>query len=138
MKLLLAVTASVVLGASALAQTSEAGYQLPAKGQTVGLDQVQAITRQFELHELWVKIEKDLPINAFVGDGCSGRVEKWDGVSHYQACFLHDLKYWAGYPNEKVVRLRADQTKSCLSTFTYYFASRRILKSYRKKRITRE
>ena len=26
----------------------------------------------------------------------------------YPACFLHDLKYWAGYPGEDVERLVAD------------------------------
>jgi hypothetical protein len=29
-------------------------------------------------------------------------------VSLYAACFLHDLKYWSGYPGEEVERLVAD------------------------------
>ena len=104
----LALTISLLLGSPALAQTKTQGYELPAKGQTVQMEQIQAITRHFELHALWKKIEKDPPMNDFSSDGCSGWVEKWDGISLYQACFLHDLKYWAGYPNEKVARLRAD------------------------------
>ena len=31
-----------------------------------------------------------------------------NGKNIYQACFLHDLKYWAGYPGEDVERLVAD------------------------------
>lgn len=100
--------AGLALAASALAHASPASYPLPAKGQTVDLNQVEAITQHFELHDLWLKIEKEPPINPFSSDGCSGWIEKWDGISLYQACFLHDLKYWAGYPNEKVARLRAD------------------------------
>ena len=34
--------------------------------------------------------------------------DTWEGISLYPACFLHDLKYWAGYPGEDVERLIAD------------------------------
>ncbi len=30
------------------------------------------------------------------------------GISIYEACFLHDLKYWCGHPGEDVDRLKAD------------------------------
>jgi hypothetical protein len=72
------------------------------------MEQIRTITEQFNLPGLWEKIRKDPPLNPFSSDGCSGWVEEWDGVSLYQACFLHDLKYWAGYPKEDVARLEAD------------------------------
>jgi hypothetical protein len=34
--------------------------------------------------------------------------DSWDGYDLYPACFLHDLKYWAGYPDEAVERLVSD------------------------------
>ncbi len=35
-------------------------------------------------------------------------MDKVKGRSIYPAYFLHDLKYWAGYPGEKVERLAAN------------------------------
>lgn len=35
-------------------------------------------------------------------------MNSWKGTSIYPACFLHDIKYWAGYSNEDVDRLIAD------------------------------
>jgi hypothetical protein len=58
--------------------------------------------------ELWAKIEKDPPKKPFKSDGCSMWFDTWKGISLYPACFLHDLKYWAGYPGEDVERLVAD------------------------------
>ena len=43
-----------------------------------------------------------------MSDGCTGWFDEWKGVSLYPAGFLHDLKYWAGYPGEDVERLVAD------------------------------
>ena len=34
--------------------------------------------------------------------------DSWKKSNLYPACFLHDLKYWAGYPEENVERLVAD------------------------------
>jgi hypothetical protein len=58
--------------------------------------------------ELWAKIEKDPPKKPFKSDGCSMWFDTWKGISLYPACFLHDLKYWAGYPGEDVERLISD------------------------------
>jgi len=58
--------------------------------------------------ELWAKIEKDPPKKPFKSDGCSMWFDTWKDISLYPACFLHDLKYWAGYPGEDVERLIAD------------------------------
>ena len=60
------------------------------------------------LHTLWAKIAQDPPPRPFRSDGCSLWVDTCQGVSIYPACFLHDLKYWAGYPGEEVARLIAD------------------------------
>jgi hypothetical protein len=57
---------------------------------------------------LWQKIEKDPPPEPFKSDGCSNWFDTWEGKSLYPACFLHDLKYWSGYPGEEVSRLIAD------------------------------
>jgi len=81
---------------------------LPKKGEEVPLPRIRDICEHFGLHEFWAKIAKDPPSQPFRSDGCSLWLDTWQGVSLYPACFLHDLKYWAGYPGEEVARLIAD------------------------------
>jgi hypothetical protein len=81
---------------------------LPEKGEEVPLPRIREICEHFGLHELWAKIAEDPPSQPFRSDGCSLWLDTWQGVSIYPACFLHDLKYWAGYPGEDVARLIAD------------------------------
>jgi hypothetical protein len=82
--------------------------QLPSKGDVVPLKQIKQICDHFGLQKLWQKIEKDPPTRPFKSDGCSMWFDTWQGKDLYPACFLHDLKYWAGYPGEDVERLVAD------------------------------
>jgi hypothetical protein len=82
--------------------------KLPVKGEEVPLSKIKEICVHYGLTELWEKIEKDPPPKPFSSDGCSMWFDTWQGVSLYPACFLHDLKYWAGYPGEDVERLVAD------------------------------
>jgi hypothetical protein len=81
---------------------------LPGKGEEVPISEIKAICESYGLFELWEKIEKDPPPKPFKSDGCSMWMDTWKGTSLYEACFLHDLKYWAGYPGEAVERLIAD------------------------------
>ena len=81
---------------------------LPPKGEEVPLPRIKEICEYFDLHALWAKIAKDPPPRPFRSDGCTLWVDIVQGVSIYPACFLHDLKYWAGYPGEEVARLIAD------------------------------
>lgn len=81
---------------------------LPAINEEVPLKKIKKICEHFDLHVLWNKIEKDPPSLAFSSDGCTMWPDITNGKSIYQACFLHDLKYWAGYPDEDVERLVAD------------------------------
>ncbi|MFT3870975.1 MAG: hypothetical protein QM715_21180 [Nibricoccus sp.] len=81
---------------------------LPPIGQEVTLPEIKAICEHYGLVELWKKIERDPPKRPFKSDGCTGWVNEWKGVSIYPAGFLHDLKYWCGYPGEDVARLIAD------------------------------
>lgn len=83
-------------------------YSLPAAGEVVPLDRIHAICSFYGLEDLWQKIERDPPARPFVSDGVTGWFDDWHGVSLYPAGFLHDLKYWAGYPHEDVARLVAD------------------------------
>jgi hypothetical protein len=82
--------------------------KLPEKGSVVPLETIREICMAFGLGALWEKIEKDPPARPFQSDGCSMWFDSWDGCDLYPACFLHDLKYWAGYPDEAVERLIAD------------------------------
>ena len=82
--------------------------KLPPKGQKVSLPSLKKICEAYGLHDLWAKIEKDPPPKPFKSDGCSPWFDTWKGVSLYPACFLHDIKYWCGYPGEDVERLIAD------------------------------
>lgn len=82
--------------------------KLPEKGEAVSRSQIREICKFYRLEDLWTKIEKDPPATPFKSDGCSLWFDSWDGISLYPACFLHDLKYWAGYPGEDVDRLVAD------------------------------
>jgi hypothetical protein len=81
---------------------------LPRKGEEVPLPRIKEICEHHGLHKLWAKIERDPPQRPFKSDGCSGWFDTWQGVSLYPACFLHDLKYWAGSPGDEVERLVAD------------------------------
>ncbi|HEX2853770.1 MAG TPA: hypothetical protein VHO24_11070 [Opitutaceae bacterium] len=81
---------------------------LPALGVEVPLPRIKQICEFYGLRDLWLKIERDPPVRPFQSDGCTGWFDDWKGVSLYPAGFLHDLKYWAGYPGEDVERLVAD------------------------------
>jgi hypothetical protein len=81
---------------------------LPQMGEEVALPTIKEICEHFGLHELWAKIAQNPPPQRFRSDGCSLWFDTWQGVDLYPACFLHDLKYWAGYPGEDVDRLIAD------------------------------
>lgn len=82
--------------------------ELPVAGEEVPLPRIRQICEFYGLRELWRKIEADPPARPFRSDGCTGWFDDWQGVSLYPAGFLHDLKYWAGYPGEEVERLVAD------------------------------
>ena len=82
--------------------------ELPEKGEEVELPKIKEICEHYKLRALWEKIEKDPPPKSFKSDGCSMWFDSWGGISMYPACFLHDLKYWAGHPGEDVDRLIAD------------------------------
>jgi hypothetical protein len=81
---------------------------LPAMGEEVPLARIKEICAFYGLNDLWRKIERDPPPRPFKSDGCTGWFDDWKGISLYPAGFLHDLKYWAGYPGEDVERLVAD------------------------------
>ena len=83
-------------------------FALPAINAPVSPAEIAAICAHYELPALAARIRNDPPAKPFVSDGCTGWVNEWQGVSIYPACFLHDLKYWAGYPGEDVERLVAD------------------------------
>jgi hypothetical protein len=87
---------------------SDRPFALPAIGEVVPLERIREICAHYGLEALWKKIERDPPPREFVSDGCTGWVNEWRGTSIYSACFLHDLKYWAGHPGEDVERLVAD------------------------------
>ena len=82
--------------------------KLPEKNKEVSLKEIKEICKSYGLTDLWAKIEKDPPKKPFKSDGCSMWFDTWKDISLYPACFLHDLKYWAGYPGEDVERLIAD------------------------------
>ncbi len=83
-------------------------FELPKMGEEVPLPRLKEICEHYGLRDLWRKIERDPPPRPFKSDGCTGWFDDWKGVSLYPAGFLHDLKYWAGYPGEDVERLVAD------------------------------
>ncbi len=82
--------------------------KLPEKNKEVSLQEIKEICTDYGQTALWAKIEKDPPKEPFKSDGCSMWFDTWKGISLYPACFLHDLKYWAGYSGEDVERLIAD------------------------------
>jgi hypothetical protein len=81
---------------------------LPGINEVVPLEKLREICLRHGLPALWAKIERDPPKKPFASDGCTGWFNEWRGKSLYPACFLHDLKYWCGYPGESVERLVAD------------------------------
>ena len=91
-----------------IATLSDVKMKLPTVNEEVSLKRIKQICEHYGLHDLWKKIEKDPPAGIFSSDGCTMWPDKTNGKDIYPACFLHDLKYWAGYPNEDVERLIAD------------------------------
>ena len=83
-------------------------FVLPEINRSVTPDEIARLCSHYELPALAARIANDPPLKPFVSDGCTGWVNEWQSVSLYPACFLHDLKYWAGYPGEEVERLVAD------------------------------
>lgn len=83
-------------------------FALPELNRPVTPEEIARLCAHYELPALAARIANDPPLKPFVSDGCTGWVNEWQGVSLYPACFLHDLKYWAGYPGEEVERLVAD------------------------------
>jgi hypothetical protein len=81
---------------------------LPPINEVVPLERLREICLHFGLPALWAKIERDPPKKPFASDGCTAWFNEWKGMSLYLPCFLHDVKYWAGYPGEHVERLVAD------------------------------
>ena len=81
---------------------------LPKINEEVPLAKIKEICEHYKLISLWKKIEKDPPSLVFSSDGCTMWPDLTGGKDIYPACFLHDLKYWSGYPNEDVERLIAD------------------------------
>jgi len=98
----------MVAGAEAPVPVQRPQMVLPAIGEEVPLPKIKEICEFYGLRDLWRKIERDPPPLPFKSDGCTGWFNEWKGVSIYPAGFLHDLKYWAGYPGEEVERLVAD------------------------------
>jgi len=82
--------------------------KLPNINEEVSLSTIKDICEFYKLPELWQKIEKNPPPLAFKSDGCTMWPDSTGGEDIYPACFLHDLKYWAGNPGEDVERLVAD------------------------------
>ena len=82
---------------------------LPKKGVEVSPEEIKAICLANGLEELWAKIEANPPDKPFKSDGCSMWFDSWNGHDYYRYCFLHDLKYWAGTPEDEARdRLVAD------------------------------
>jgi len=81
---------------------------LPGKGVIVPLNMIKTICLESNLRVLWATIESDPPKNDFKSDGCSIWPDNWTGYDLYPACFLHDLKYWCGLPNDEEARMLAD------------------------------
>lgn len=99
---------TITLSAAPQPATPRSQMNLPALGEEVPLARIKQICEFYGLRDLWRKIERDPPTRPFKSDGCTGWFDDWKGVSLYSAGFLHDLKYWAGYPGEDVERLIAD------------------------------
>jgi len=87
---------------------TDQAFKLPAVNEEVPLQTIKQICIHYNLPDLWKKIEKDPPIQVFSSDGCTMWPDISNGKNIYAACFLHDLKYWSGYPGEDVDRLVAD------------------------------
>jgi hypothetical protein len=82
---------------------------LPRPYEVVPMPRIRAICERYGLAELLALIERDPPPQPFASDGCSGFPNTWiDGKDLYEACFVHDLMYWAGLPGDDLGRLKAD------------------------------
>lgn len=78
----------------------------------VGVDRLTALETTDAMHErariYAVESGKQLPPNAFIGDGCTLFPEKIFGSDWTEACLAHDISYWVGGTDEE--RKSTDQT----------------------------
>lgn len=74
----------------------------------MSLERIQEICAHGGPPDLGWKIEPDPSPWPGKSGGCTGWFVDWCGVDLSPAGFLHDLKYWAGYPGEEVARRQAD------------------------------
>ena len=86
--------------------------QVPAKGQIVSVQEIERLCAAKNLPGLWQRIHDDPPQKPFKSDGCTAFFDQITNINIYPACFFHDLKYWAGYPDwspgEQLERFIAD------------------------------
>lgn len=84
-------------------------YPLPVRRALVSMTAIETLCRHYGLPELWTTIESNPPEIPFSSDGCSMWPDHWlKGQDLYEACFIHDLHYWAGLPGDEMGRLQAD------------------------------
>ena len=86
--------------------------EVPGKGKVVSLEEIERLCVAKGLPRLWQRIHDDPPPKPFKSDGCTAFFNQIVNIDIYPACFFHDLKYWAGFPNlspgELLERFRAD------------------------------
>lgn len=88
-------------------------YKLPRKGEEVSFVKLSEILHHYDEVDLWVNITTDRPKKLFSSDGCTCWPDNFGKrLRLYEACFLHDIPYWAGYPMFSlkgwINRLKAD------------------------------
>lgn len=84
-------------------------FRLPEPNTPVSMSKIQEICRHYGLTDLWSLIESNPPDIPFRSDGCSVWPDTWlKGENLYEGCFIHDLYYWSGFPDDDMGRLKAD------------------------------
>lgn len=81
---------------------------LPEINVEVPPEKVFELCRYYGLYDLITILEHDYPSKPFKTDGASCFPDQLGKIDIYQAAVLHDLKYWCGYPEDKIARFVAD------------------------------
>lgn len=81
---------------------------IPAINTVVTNTELLDLCEEYGLAKQAEIIKKDPPKKPFKSDGASCFPDRINGVDIYPAAFLHDIKYWCGYPQDRKGRLQAD------------------------------
>jgi hypothetical protein len=83
--------------------------KLPGIGVPLTVAEVRALAAAHRKWDIVAILDEDPPTDIFASDGCTLWPDTWGGISIYEACFWHDVRYWCGRLGDEAARDVADR-----------------------------